>query len=67
MQKKLFYVVDNGDESCTAELSGCLEWMAGDMDANGYNESTPSEELPAYTLSPVWMTDEEYDNLPEAE
>lgn len=67
MEKKLFYVVDNGDASCTAELSGCLAWMDGDMEANEYREQTPPDDLPTYTFSPVWMTDEEYDKLPEAE
>ncbi len=26
MEKKLFYVIYNGDESCTAELSGFLAY-----------------------------------------
>jgi hypothetical protein len=68
MRKKLFFVVSNGDDSATAELSGCMEWIKGDLEANWPNaESDPEEDRPQYTLDPVWLTDEEFNNLPEAE
>lgn len=42
------------------ELSGCIAWIEGDSD--NYKEG---DEMPEYTITPVWMTDEEFNNLPE--
>lgn len=68
MKKELFFVVSNGDDSATAELSGCMEWIKGDLAANWPEaENLPEEDKPQYTLNPVWLTIEEFNNLPEAE
>lgn len=63
MDKKLFYVVDNGDSSMTVspdDLANTLEFGFDDYDSN-----TPTDDLPVYTINPVYMTQEEYDNMPE--
>lgn len=63
MDKKLFYVVDNGDSSITVkpdDLANTLEFGFED-----YNANTLEEDLPVFTVSPVYMTQEEYDNMPE--
>ena len=63
--KKLYYSLDDGGgEGGIMELSGCLEWINGDMEAN-YDGVTNPDELPEYTLTPIWLTDAEYDALPE--
>ena len=64
MEKKLYYQLsDGGDYSnVTMELSGVMAWIEGDKD--NYNEG---DEMPEYTITPVWMTEEEFNNLPEAE
>lgn len=65
MGKKLYYQLsDGGDyENIVMELSGCMSWIEGDMEAN-YNEG---DELPEYTITPIWMTEEEFNNLPEGD
>lgn len=61
MDKKLYFKLDNGDSCVTMELSGCMAWIEGD----GLTEIT-SEDV-QYTLTPIWMTEEEFNNLPEAD
>lgn len=67
MDKKLYYLLDNRDgEGGIMGLSGCMEWIKGDMEANYPDaENLPDDEKPQYTITPVWMTDEEYENLPD--
>jgi hypothetical protein len=67
MEKKLYYSLHNQDgEGGIMELSGCMEWIKGDLESNYPNSETLSEEdLPHYTLTPVWMTDQEYEALPD--
>lgn len=61
MEKKLYYRFSDGQDisNITMELSGCIAWM----------ESTEQDpDFPnTFTLEPVWLTDEEYEQLPEAE
>ncbi len=64
--KELFFTISNGDSSATAELSGCIEWMKGDMDAN-FKDAKEGDDVPEYTLTPIWLTVDEYNNLPEAD
>ena len=64
MQKKLFYVVDNGDSSITVP-AGDLEVMLTNCAIEEFNENTPEDELPVFTVSPIYMTQEEYENMPE--
>lgn len=60
MEKKLYFELsDGGDVSrVVMELSGAFEWIKNDE----LEEGTEVE----YTLTPVWYTDEEFANLPEA-
>lgn len=64
MEKKLYYELsDNADVSkIVMELSGCMAWIEGDM--AGVTEKDDDER--EYTITPVWMTDDEFANLPEA-
>lgn len=67
MGKELYFTLDDGQgEGGTMKLSGCVEWIKEDMEVNyPGNEYTKEEDLPQYTLTPVWMTKKEYDELPE--
>ena len=69
MEKKLYYLVRSSyGESVTAHLSGCMEWIKGDMEANFQDSiNLPEDDRPQYTLDPVWLTDEEYEALPDAD
>lgn len=61
MEKKLYYRFSDGHDisKVVMDLSGCVAWMESE-------EQDP--ELPStFTLEPVWLTDEEYDKLPEAD
>lgn len=67
MKKELYYALDNGEgEGGIMDLSGCFEWIKGDMEANYPDaENMDQADLPQYTLTPVWYTDEEYEALPD--
>lgn len=60
MKKLYWQLSDNGDVSkVVMDLSGAFEWIKND---DCIDESSNVE----YTLTPIWMTDEEYEALPEA-
>jgi len=63
MEKKLYYQLsDNVDVwNITMTLTDCFEWIASDME--GLDENSNDVE---YTINPVWMTQDEFYNLPEA-
>lgn len=67
MEKKLYYRLSTLDETGgIMDLSGCLEWIKGDIESNYQDGENLSEiDLPEYTIAPVWMTDEDYEKLPE--
>lgn len=61
-EKKLFFALsDNTDgDRGTMTLDGAFAWIKADT------EKASQEDLEVeYTLIPVWLTDEEYDALPE--
>lgn len=63
-EKKLFYVVEDGENSITVapdQLNSILLYGL----TTEHTAQTPEEELPVFTVSPVYMTQEEYDNMPE--
>ena len=64
--KKLYFQLSDGIDivKVVQELSGAMTWIEEDM--KEYSELTDDIELPVYTLEPIWLTDEEYENLPEA-
>jgi hypothetical protein len=64
MKKKLYYEFsDNGDISKIVMcLEDCMEWIRSETE-NVLDEYSDDVE---YTIIPVWMTEEEFKNLPEA-
>ena len=64
MEKKLYFKLSDGVDASNIvmDLSGCMEWIKGDVDGVAEEDSEDYE----YTLVPVWLTDEEFNNLPEA-
>lgn len=64
MEKKLYFKLSDGVDASNIvmELSGCMEWIKGDVDGIIQSDSEDYE----YTLVPVWLTDKEFNNLPEA-
>lgn len=63
--KKLYYRIDDGDYCLVMELDGCMEYIKNSM--QGMNEEETLKDEPCFTISPEWMTEEEFDALPEAE
>ena len=65
MEKKLYYKLDDGDDisGLVLDLSGCMAHIEGEQEDLKEGE----DEDRWYTLTPIWMTDEEFDNLPEYE
>lgn len=65
MEKKLYYQLSDGSDysNVTMDLSGIMSWIEGDQD----NCKEDNEDMPQYTITPIWLTEDEFDNLPEAE
>lgn len=63
MEKKLYYTIDNGDTSITCHLDACFEMIKAESDSV---KKEGDEEDYQWTITPVWMTDEEFENLPDA-
>lgn len=61
MEKKLFYKFSDGEDytNIVLELDACMEWIKADM------EIAEQDEEREYTITPVWMTDEEFSKLPK--
>jgi hypothetical protein len=64
MEKKLYYTIDNGDSSYTMELDGCMELIKAESD--GVKKEGDEEDF-EWTINPTWLTEEESENLPEAD
>ena len=63
MEKKLYYqLYDNGDMSYITTLEDAIEIIKCDMEYFG-----ESDEYREFTMIPVWLTDEEYEKLEEAD
>lgn len=62
-QKLYFQLSDNADVcNVVMNLSGVMQWIKGDMELVIENEDQRQ-----YTITPIWLTDKEYRNLPESE
>lgn len=63
MEKKIYYLIrSNGDLSLTvADLLTCNTCINGEM------EDAKQEDGIQFTVTPVLMTEEEFENLPEGE
>lgn len=69
MKKKLYYRLEADDYNVIMELAGCFEWIktsCEDIEREGHFD-TPESEMNWYTITPVWMTEEEFKNLEEAD
>ena len=64
-EKKLYWQLsDNGDVSnVTLTLEAAFEWIKNEVESVIPSDSENYE----YTLNPVWLTDEEFEALPEAD
>lgn len=60
MEKKLFFKIDDGGEGGLYTLEGCMAHIKGGVDL-----LTPGEEVGEFVLTGVWMTEEEFNNLPQ--
>lgn len=64
MEKKLYYKYDNGDTPIICKLEDVRDML--DAEASDYNEQTNKADAPHWTITLVFLTDEEFANLPEA-
>lgn len=62
-EKKLFYVVDDGESAITVPENGLADIVKYGL--TEHNANTPEEDLPVFTVAPVYMTQEEFNNMPE--
>ncbi len=64
MGKKLYYKLSDNADVCeiVMDLSGCMAWIEADME--NVKEGDDEKE---FTITPIWMTDKAYANLPEAD
>lgn len=61
MKKKLYFKLSDGIDvnGIVMELSGIMAWIENDE---------PDPEFPkVYTITPIWLTDKEFNHLPEFE
>lgn len=67
MENKCYYTIsdNSGEYNIVMTLDGCMEWIKNDND--NYGEYVPEDERPVYYITPIWMTEEEFNNLPEAD
>lgn len=63
MKKNLYYKLsDNADvEGIVMDLDGCMAWIEGDQE----NINEDDVDVIEYIIAPVWMTEDEFNNLPE--
>lgn len=65
MEKKLYYnIQNNADLSMTVKDVNCLKNI---MDGDFHDLTQEQIEEYEYTITPVFMTDKEFRNLPEAD
>lgn len=64
MEKKMYYKIDNGDTPVICDLKVCMDML--EAEASDYNEDRNNEDKPNWDVTLVWLTQEEYENLPEA-
>lgn len=64
MEKKMYYKLDNGDTPVICTLQDVKDMI--DAEASDYNEKTNAEDEPSWNITLVFLTDEEFANLPEA-
>lgn len=64
MEKKMYYKFDNGDTPVVCTLKDVTDML--DAEASDYNEITNIDDKPSWNITLVFLTDEEFENLPEA-
>ncbi len=64
MEKKMYYKIDNGDVYQIVDESIFMDIIKGE--ASDYNEYKNEQDKPEWIITLAWMTQEEYENLPEA-
>lgn len=64
MEKKMYYRIDNGDTPVICTLQDCMDMI--DAEASDYNEASNEEDEPGWNITLVFLTEEEFANLPEA-
>lgn len=58
--KKLYYALESSEGNRVLyDLSGCMKWIEKDMSICKQDEGTNID----YTLTPLWLTDQEYNSL----
>jgi len=63
MSKIYFHFIDNGDiDLITPNLEDILEMIKADLEDIEEGESDRE-----YSITPIWLTDDEFENLPEAQ
>ena len=63
--KKLYYKLEADDYITIMDLSGCFAWIETSCRDIEKENLFDEIDLAQYVITPVWMTEEEYKNLPE--
>lgn len=64
MDKQLYYTLNGGAcDNLIMSLTDCMKWIKDDI---GEMTEVKSANV-QFTITPVWMTKKEFENLPEAE
>lgn len=63
-EKTMYYKVDNGDTPVICDLKALNDLL--EAEASDYNEDRNKEDEPEWDITLVWLTQYEYENLPDA-
>ena len=63
IDKKLFYVVGDGENSVTIHPGSLMGYITALME--DYGPNTNEEDLPVLTIAPAYMTQEDFEKMPE--
>jgi hypothetical protein len=61
--KKMYYVIDNNGAAITLDISGIMVML--EAEATHHNEDSNNQDKPSWTITLAWLTEEEFENLPE--
>ena len=66
-KKNIYYQLEADNYTVIMDLPGCFAWIETSCKDIEKENLFDDIDLAQYVITPVWMTEEEYNNLPEAD
>ncbi len=61
---KMYYIIDNGDTTVITDIIGLTDSI--EAESSDFTFHTNEADKPEWKITLTWLTEEEYNNLPEA-